>query len=44
MVDATTTILTGDGTPDFWLKMLLVYDVVFTMVCLLLFESVLNAE
>src|SRR6516164_7084169 len=30
MVDATTTILTGDGTPYFWLKMLLVYDVVFT--------------
>ena len=44
MVDATTTILTGDGTPDFWLKMLLVYDVIFTSVCLLLFESVLNAE
>ena len=44
MVDSTTTILTGDGTPDFWLKMLLVYDVVFTLVCLLLFETVLNAE
>lgn len=44
MVDATTMILTGDGTPDFWLKMLVVYDVVFTLVCLLLFESVLNAE
>lgn len=44
MVDATTMILTGGGTPDFWLKMLLVYDVVFTLVCLLLFESVLNAE
>jgi heme exporter protein B len=44
MVDATTTILTGDSTPDFWLKMLLVYDVIFTSVCLLLFESVLNAE
>src|SRR5499427_5992504 len=44
MVDATTMILTGDGTPGFWLRMLLVYDVVFTLVCLLLFESVLNAE
>jgi len=44
MVDATTMILNGDGTPDFWLKMLLVYDVVFTLVCLLLFETVLNAE
>ena len=44
MVDATTSILTGDSSPDFWMKMLLVYDVVFTAVCLLLFESVLNAE
>jgi len=44
MVDATTTILSGEGTPEFWMKMLVVYDVVFTMVCLLLFESVLNAE
>ena len=42
MVDATTMVLTGDGSPDFWLKMLLVYDVVFTLVCLLLFESVLK--
>ncbi len=44
MVDSTTSILTGDASPDFWIKMLLVYDVVFTAVCLLLFESVLNAE
>jgi len=44
MVDATTTIISGEGTPEFWMKMLVVYDVVFTMVCLLLFESVLNAE
>src|SRR6516225_12277658 len=44
MVDATTSILTGDSSPNFWMKMLLVYDVVFTAVCLLLFESVLNAE
>jgi heme exporter protein B len=44
MVDATTSVLTGESSPDFWMKMLLVYDVVFTSVCLLLFESVLNAE
>ena len=44
MVDATTSILTGDASPDFWIKMLAVYDVVFTAVCLLLFETVLNAE
>ncbi len=44
MVDATTGILTGESSPDFWIKLLLVYDVIFTAVCLLLFESVLNAE
>jgi len=44
MVDATTSILTGEASPDLWIKMLAVYDVVFTAVCLLLFETVLNAE
>jgi heme exporter protein B len=44
MVDATTGILTGESSPDFWIKLLLVYDVIFTATCLLLFESVLNAE
>ncbi len=44
MVEATTIILTGDGNPQFWISLLAVYDVVFTTVCLLLFEVVLNAE
>jgi heme exporter protein B len=44
MVDATTLILTGEASPDFWMKMLAVYDIVFTSICLLLFESVINAE
>lgn len=44
MVDATTSVLTGEASPDWWMKLLLVYDVVFTAVGLLLFESVLNAE
>ena len=44
MVEATTTVLTGTETPRFWITLLLVYDVVFTTVCLLLFETVLHAE
>jgi heme exporter protein B len=44
MVEATTSILTGVETPRFWISLLLVYDVVFTTVCLLLFETVLHAE
>ena len=44
MVLATTNILTGESSPVFGVKLLAVYDVVFTVVSLLLFEPVLNAE
>ena len=44
MVEATTAILTGAESPTMWLKILAGYDLVFTLVCLMLFESVLNAE
>jgi heme exporter protein B len=44
MVEGTTAILTGEASPKFWVVLLAVYDVVFTTVCLLLFESVLHAE
>lgn len=44
MVAATTAILVGDASPAYWLQLLAVYDVVFTVACLLLFETVLHAE
>lgn len=44
MVEATTQVLTGEYSPRFWIQLLAVYDVVFTVICLLLFETVLNAE
>jgi len=44
MVQATTGILTGELSPRFWINLLLVYDVVFTTACLVLFETVLDAE
>jgi heme exporter protein B len=44
MVDATSSILTGDSSPAFWIRLLAVYDLVFTTVSLVLFEPVLNAE
>ena len=44
MVQATTIILTGEGSPRFWVVLLVVYDLVFTTVCLLLFDTVLQAE
>jgi heme exporter protein B len=44
MIQATTGILTGETEPDLWLRVLVVYDVIFTTVCLLLFDTLLNAE
>ena len=44
MVEATTGVLAGEFSPRFWMQLLAVYDVVFTVVCLVLFETVLNAE
>jgi heme exporter protein B len=43
MVQATTAILSGEGA-RFWIVLLATYDLVFTAVCLLLFETILNAE
>jgi heme exporter protein B len=44
MVTATTDILTGDSPAKFWIVLLAAYDLVFTTACLLLFETVLQAE
>ena len=44
MVEATTTILSGDGSAGMWIKMLAGYDVIFTVAGLMLFELVLHAE
>jgi heme exporter protein B len=44
MVMAATAILTGANDPVIWIKMLAAYDVIFTTVCLMLFEVILHAE
>ena len=44
MVMAATAILTGANDPIIWIKMLGAYDVIFTTVCLMLFEVILHAE
>lgn len=44
MVEATTTILSGDGSAGMWIKMLAGYDVIFTVAGLMLFQLVLHAE
>ncbi len=47
MVQATTGVITGDLDAlqvKGWIQMLAGYDVIFTTVCVLLFETVLHAE
>jgi len=44
MMQATTAILTGETEPDPWIRLLVAYNIAFTTVCLLLFETVLSAE
>lgn len=44
MVMSATSILTGEGDPVLWIKMLAAYDVIFTTVCMMLFEVILHAE
>ena len=44
MVQATTSILTGESDPTLWIKLLLGYDIIFTTASLLLFDVVFQAE
>jgi heme exporter protein B len=44
MIQATTAVLTGEFEPTLWIKVLVAYAVVFTTVCVLLFETILNAD
>ena len=44
MVQATGDIFTGDADPMLWIKMLLGYDIIFTTVSLLLFDTALHAD
>jgi heme exporter protein B len=41
---SATAILTGEGDAVLWIKMLGAYDVIFTTVCMMLFEVILHAE
>ncbi len=46
MINASAGILTGDEgfNPTLWVRMLAGYDVIFTILCLFLFETVISAE
>jgi heme exporter protein B len=44
MVLAASDVLTGESDPGLWVRMLVGYDVIFTVLSVLLFETVLHAE
>jgi heme exporter protein B len=44
MVNATTAILTGDFDPSTWIKLLAGYDIIYTTVSLLLFDTIFRTE
>lgn len=44
MVQGTSAVLLGDADPVLWIKLLAGYDIIFTTACILLFETVLQAE
>jgi heme exporter protein B len=44
MVLAIEGILTGESDPQWWIQMLAGYDIIFTTVSILLFETIFNAE
>lgn len=44
MVQATTAVLTGEFLPNLWLKVLIAYAIIFTTVCVLTFELILQAD
>ena len=44
MVNATTGIFTGEFDPTIWIKLLVAYDIIYTTVSLLLFETILRSE
>jgi heme exporter protein B len=44
MIQATTSVLTGELEPTLWIKVLVAYVVVFTTACVLLFQTILMAD
>ena len=44
MVLATKGILTGESDPSIWIKLLVGYDIIFTTVSWLLFDTIFHAE
>ncbi|MFT4111949.1 heme exporter protein CcmB [Silvibacterium sp.] len=44
MVQAISSILSGESDPSLWIKILFGYDIIFTLLSVMLFETILQAE
>ena len=44
MIQATTAVLTGQFEPTLWIKVLVAYVIVFTITCVLFFQTILTAD
>ncbi|GGH13133.1 heme exporter protein CcmB [Silvibacterium dinghuense] len=44
MVQAISAILSGETDPSLWIKILVGYDMIFTLLSVMLFETILQAE
>lgn len=44
MVQATTAVLTGEFEPGLWLRLLVAFDIIFTTLCILLFDIILRED
>lgn len=44
MIQATTAVLTGESEPGLWVRLLVTYNVIFTTLCVLLFDLVLRED
>ncbi len=44
VVNGTTSVITGEFDPNLWIRLLAGFDIIFTVVALLLFGTVLHAE
>jgi heme exporter protein B len=44
MVQSMTAVITGDFEPTLWIKVLAAYAIVFTTVCVLLFDTIISGD
>jgi heme exporter protein B len=44
LVQAMSDVITGEADPKLWIKLLVAYSIVFTTICILLFDTILSVD